>query len=192
MKLAWLVAVAACASSPPAPPSNPSPVAPAPAAPEPIAKPCAGPEYRQLDFWLGDWTVEVHARAKLGSDQWADAHATQHVTTTLKGCAVEENFASAPPVAFAGRSFSTFDAITKKWRQTWVDDSGGYLAFTGGPEGDGFALYGEPRDAGGVKFQMRMVWSKITHDSMRWEWQRSDDNWATNQVMIAGDYTRAH
>ena len=37
---------------------------------------------------------------------------------------------------------------------------------------------------------MRMVWSKITHDALRWEWQRSEDNWATNQVMIGIDYTR--
>jgi len=180
MKLACLVVVTACASSHPV-------SAPAPA----IAQACAGPEYRQLDFWVGDWTVAIHARAKPGVEQWQDTHGTQHITHTLQSCVIEENFSAEPPVQFAGRSFSTFDAIAKKWRQTWVDDSGGYLAFTGGPEADGFALYGEPRELAGVKFQMRMVWSKITHDALRWEWQRSEDNWATNQLMIGIDYTRA-
>jgi hypothetical protein len=183
MKLASLVVLAACASS------HPPPATPAPAA-EPIAKACEGAEFRQLDFWVGDWTVAIHARAKPGEDQWQDAPGTQHVTHTLKGCAIEENFTAEAPIAFAGRSFSTIDAIAKKWRQTWVDDSGGYLAFSGGPEGGGFVLYGEPRDLGGTKFQMRMVWSKITHDALRWEWQRSEDNWATNQLMIGIDYTR--
>ena len=182
LSFALLAGCAAPASHPVAPATPPAPA---------IAPPCAGPEYRQLDFWVGDWTVEVHARAKPGVEEWADAHATQHVHATLKGCAVEENFESAAPVAFAGRSFSTFDGFAKKWRQTWVDDSGGYLAFIGGPEGDGFTLYGEPRELAGKKFQMRMVWSKISHDALRWEWQRSDDDWATNQVMIAADYTRA-
>ncbi|MFT3698565.1 MAG: DUF1579 family protein [Kofleriaceae bacterium] len=178
MKLAALALVLAC--------THASPVA----APT-TAKACEGPEYRQLDFWVGDWTLNVHARSKPGVDEWRDTHGTQHITRTLQNCAIEENFSALPPIAFAGRSFSMFDAIAKRWRQTWVDDSGSYLAFTGGPEGDGFALYGEPRELGGKPFQMRMVWSKITPTSLRWEWQRSEDNWATTQVMIAIDYVRA-
>lgn len=181
MKLATFAVLAGCASSHPAP---------AAAKAEPITKACEGAERRQLDFWVGEWTVAIRARAKPGSDQWAETHGTQHITSTLKGCAIEENFTAEPPVQFAGRSFSTFDANVKKWRQTWVDDSGGYIALTGGPEGETFALYGEPREISGTKFQMRMVWSKITHDALRWEWQRSLDNWATNELMIGIDYTR--
>jgi hypothetical protein len=187
MKLAAVAVIAGCAASPAAPVA-PSP--PSSAAAEPIADPCKGAEYRQLDFWTGDWTLAVHARKQPGSEEWRDTTGIQHITRTLKGCAIEENFTAAPPIQFSGRSFSTYDAIAKKWRQTWVDDSGSYLAFTGGPEADGFALYGEPRDLGGKKFQMRMVWSKITHDALRWEWQRSEDSWATSTVMIAIDYAR--
>jgi hypothetical protein len=195
MKLLVLSTLAACASSPPpVAPANAVPVAAAPAAPPAvatIAKPCAGPEFRQLDFWIGDWNVKIHSRASPTSDQWADAPGTQHVTSILSGCAIEENFAAqGPPSPWAGRSFATFDGNTKKWRQTWVDDSGGYIPLDGGPEGSDFMLYGPPREVQGVKFQMRMVFENITHDALRWEWQRSEDGWKTNALMMAIDYTR--
>ena len=194
MKLLVLSLFAACASAP-TPPANvvPAPVANVPAAPpaaSTIAKPCAGPEFRQLDFWIGDWAVKIHARASPTSDQWSDAGGTQHVHSILSGCAIEENFSAEGAPAWAGRSFSTFDGITKKWRQTWVDDSGGYIPLDGGPEGTEFALYGPPREIQGLKFQMRMVWSHITADALRWEWQRSTDGWQTNTLMMAIDYTR--
>ena len=180
MKLLVIAALGACAT------------APKPAAdPVAIAKPCAGAEHRQLDFWIGDWNVAVHSRATPTSDQWSDQRGTQHVTPTLSGCAIEEHFTAAPPAPWAGRSFSAFDVLSHQWRQTWVDDSGGYLAFTGGPDGDAFTFVGEPRDLGGVKFQMRMVFSKISHDALHWEWQRSEDGWATHALLMAIDYTRA-
>jgi hypothetical protein len=31
----------------------------------------------------------------------------------------------------------------------------------------------------------------VTADTLRWEWQRSDDDWATAAPMIAIDYRRA-
>jgi len=41
------------------------------------------------------------------------------------------------------------------------------------------------------RFQMRMVFRDVTAETLRWEWQRSEDNWATNQLMFGIDYTRA-
>lgn len=180
-----LILMVACAKPPP-------PVAPS-APPVAIAKPCEGADHRQLDFWIGDWSVAVHSRATPTSDTWTDQRGTQHVTPTLSGCAIEEHFSADPPAPWSGRSFSAFDAITKKWRQTWVDDSGGYLVFVGGPdgpEGNDFTFVGEPRDFGGKPFQMRMVFSKITHDALHWEWQRTEDAWATHTLLMAIDYTR--
>ncbi len=179
-----IMMLAACAHS--KPPSTPAtPVA------EPIAKACSAAEYRQLDFWVGDWTVKVHARATPTSDRWADSVGTQHIHPVLSGCAVQENFSSEAPNQFAGKSFSTYAAPQKKWRQTWVDDGGGYIALTGNPEaGSAMTLYDESRMVEGKEIQMRMVYSAVTPTSLHWEWQRTDDNWATNAMMMAIDYTR--
>ena len=40
--------------------------------------------------------------------------------------------AEGPGQPWAGRSYSMWQPATGQWRQTWVDDSGSYLAFTGG------------------------------------------------------------
>jgi hypothetical protein len=176
-----LVACAACAARPAAPTATAS-------AP---SKSCAAPEFRQLDFWIGDWDVAVHARSSPTSDQWADARGHQHVEAILGGCAISEHFtAEGPPVPWSGASYSMWQPQQATWRQTWVDDSGGYIALHGGPERDGFVLYGEPRDAGGTQTQMRMVFSAVTPTSLHWEWQQTSDGWTTASPVMQIEYRR--
>jgi hypothetical protein len=147
---------------------------------------CATPANHQLDFWIGDWDIVVHARAKADAPL-VDAKGRQHVEAVLGGCAIAETFAAdGPGPAWAGRSYSSWQPQLAKWRQTWVDDSGGYIALTGGIENGVMTLYGEPS----ASFQMRMVYERVTPTSLHWEWQRSSDAWATTITMMAIDYTR--
>jgi hypothetical protein len=189
-----LLALGACAA-PAAPPRVPAPSHDAPAAAAAPAKPaasCAAPAYRQFDFWIGDWDLVVHARSSPTSDQWADAKGHQHVETILGGCAIAEHFAAeGPQQPWAGASYSSWQPQISQWRQTWVDDSGGYLLFKGQMENGAMSLYGEPRESAGKRVQMRMVFRDITADALRWEWQRSEDDWATAAPMITIDYKRA-
>jgi len=177
-----LLVLVACSHSPA--PSSPAPPSP------PVAS-CNSAEHRQLDFWLGDWNVVVHARAT-PEGPFADATGHQHVETVLGGCAIAEHFSAAgPQQPWAGKSYSSWQPNAGKWRQTWVDDSGGYLAFTGGVENGEMTLYGEPREVNGKAFQMRMVFKDVTPRALRWEWQRSEDGWKTSAVMMRIDYTRS-
>jgi len=155
-----------------------------PAAPPP-AQACASPEHRQLDFWIGDWDVTIKTQGQ-------EARGRQHVEAILAGCAISESFsAEGPQQPWAGRSYSSWQPALGKWRQTWVDDSGGYLAFTGGVEQGTMTLYGEPRTGkDGKAFQMRMVFLDVTAAALRWEWQRSYDDWKTHMVMMTIDYQR--
>jgi hypothetical protein len=175
----WMPLLVACHAATPA------------ASPSPPSKACAAPESRQLDFWVGDWDVTVHARNSPTSDTWGTAPGHQHVEAILGGCAIAETFAATGPgPAWAGRSYAMYQG--GKWKQTWVDDQGGYLLFTGGPEaGASMVLYGEPREQNGKTIQMRMVFHDVTATSLEWEWQRTDDAWATNVVMMKIDYKRS-
>ena len=161
------------------------PSAAQPAAPAPVAA-CNTAEHRQFDFWVGDW--DVHIRARAAPDKaWGEAKGLQHIESILGGCAIAEHFtADGPPTPWAGKSYSVWVPKLGKWRQTWVDDSGSYLALSGGVEAGVMTLYGEPRD----KIQMRMVFQNVTAKGMHWEWQRTDDNWATSLPMMTIDYTR--
>jgi hypothetical protein len=106
---------------------------------------------------------------------------------TLSGCAIEESFhGEGPGAPWAGRSFSTWVPAAHQWRQTWVDDSGSYLAFRGGREGDTFVLLGEPMP----DRQMRMVFSKITADSIYWSWERGTEGGTEWAPVMTIAYTR--
>jgi hypothetical protein len=184
-RIAFALLFAGCAHPHAAP--APAPVAVV----DPPSPACAAPEYRQFDFWDGDWDVTVHARASIDSDQWGDAKGTQHVDSLLGGCVTAEHFAAdGPGTPWRGLSYSSWQPQLGKWRQTWVDDSGGYLAFTGGLEDGAMTLYGEPRTVKGVSFQMRMRYSDVTADSLHWEWQRSDDGGQTWKPLMMIDYAR--
>lgn len=137
------------------------------------APPCEEPERRALDFWIGDFDLVVRARKGPGSQEWGEAHGVSQIRSVLNGCSIEENFhADGPRAPWAGRSFSTYVPSQRRWRQTWVDDSGSYLSFQGGAEGGDFVLYGEPFDAAGQHVQMRMAFRDVTRDALRWSWER--------------------
>jgi hypothetical protein len=181
-----ITVVLLCACSQPKPP----PRAPAPAAPTIVAA-CNTPEHRQFDFWIGDWDVRVRARTAPDKEDWGEAKGTQHIEALLGGCAIAEHFAAdGPPAPWAGKSYSAFQPKLGKWRQTWVDDQGSYIALTGGVEAGVMTLYGEPRTANDKTIQMRMVFQNVTKSSLHWEWQRTEDNWATSVAMMTIDYRR--
>ena len=179
--LVAVVTLAACAHA-----------APAAIAPAAAAAACVAPEFHQLDFWLGDWDVVVRARKSPDVDEWADARGTQHVEKLLGGCAVAETFtAEGPGPAWAGRSYSVWQPKLGKWRQTWVDDQGSYLAFEGGVEAGVMSLYGEPRTLpDGTPMQMRMTWLDVQPASLRWEWQRTTDGGKSWKAMMVIEYKR--
>jgi hypothetical protein len=176
-----VLCLCACAASAATPP----PAAPAAAAA------CASPEHRQLDFWIGQWDVRVRARASPASDQWGEGRGTQRIESILGGCAIAESFAAdGPQQPWAGRSYSSWQPQLGTWRQSWVDDSGGFIALTGGVERGEMTLYGEPRTVKDQTVQMRMVFQRVARDSLHWEWQRSTDQWATHTTMIEIEYQR--
>jgi len=153
-------------------------------------KSCDTPEHHQMDFWLGDWSVAVRSRVAPDKDEWATTTGSNHVTSILNGCAIEEHFTAQGaqgPGTWSGRSHSVWVAAENRWRQTWVDDSGGYLAFTGGMQGPDMVLVGEPGPSGRV---MRMVFTNIAHDRLAWRWEASTDGQRTWKPMMTIDYAR--
>jgi hypothetical protein len=170
----------AAAQTPPA-----KPVAPAPA---PQPKPCMGPEFHQLDFWLGDWDLTHRSRVARDKDEWQDGKATNSVRSILDGCAVEEHFADASQ-GYRGQSDSVYNPALHRWQQTWVDNQGEYLDFTGSFENGRMTLStpGKIGDKDGVK---RMVFHDIKADSFDWDWENSIDGGKTWVAMWKIHYAR--
>jgi len=143
---------------------------------------CAGQEYRQLDFWLGDWNA-----AWDGSPGTPAGRGSNHITKSYENCVIEERFDGRPGQHLMGHSVSIYFAPTKQWRQTWVDNEGGYIDLTGGPQPNGDFVLATPRRPSG-RFS-RMVFTDIRKDSFTWRWQSSTDGkaWADSWVIR---YTR--
>src|SRR5688572_19934824 len=75
--------------------------------------PCSGPQYKEFDFWLGDWDVRSAAGQVLGRNRITKRHG---------GCVILEEWESA--AGGSGSSFNVYDQPTKQWHQFWVDATG--------------------------------------------------------------------
>jgi hypothetical protein len=88
----------------------------------PPSPPCSAPEFRQFDFWLGDWDA-------FDADNPATPVARAKVTSILDGCVVHEDYQDT--TGSLGESFSIYDASRKVWHQTWVTNHGRLLIIEG-------------------------------------------------------------
>ncbi len=128
-----------------------------------------------FDFWLGDWKLSwLNADGSKGTGR-------NRVTKILDGAAIQEEFEAltgSPPPMLKGRSLSI--PINGLWRQSWVDNQGGYFTFTAQVDGDRRLFVSAPRPLrdGGTLLQ-RMIFHAITPQSFTWDWQSSTDGGQT-------------
>ena len=180
------LALAAAQATTPAPSSPAAQAQAATPAPAPAGPPCAGPEYRQLDFWVGEWDAEFtlpdgsigRAENRIARDEYGD-------------CVISEHFRQAGGGAnggdFIGASWSIYDRPTRSWRQMWVDNQGAMFDLKGGPitgQPHGFELVTiDPRGPG--RRIMRMIWENVTPAAFTWRWQaqQADGTWQDSWVI---------
>ena len=149
------------------------------------ANPCAAPQQRQFDFWVGSWTLTWP-----GEKPGETVHGTNRIVRILDGCVVQENFDGGSDMHLRGTSVTTFDARSGKWKQTWVDNEGGYLDFVGEWKDGQMILAREGVRPDGAKILQRMVWKNIRQDELDWSWEASDNGGKTWQVRWPIHYRR--
>jgi len=86
------------------------------------AAPCEDAEFKQFDFWLGDWDVSSAADGT--------QRGSSHISREMGGCVIWENWTSAGSPYF-GKSYNTWNPNLKRWEQYWVDTSAGVMFFHG-------------------------------------------------------------
>lgn len=149
-----------------------------PAAAQEPASPCASPEHRQFDFWLGTWDVFAREQ-RVG---------TNTIDTIHGGCVVRERYDTAPR-PYAGSSYNIFDAARGVWHQTWVDTGGLLLTLEGGVVDGSMVLEGTTTTPEGPQ-RNRITWTPIAPDSVRQHWERWSDSTATWVTVFDGLYVR--
>jgi hypothetical protein len=150
--------------------------------PEPA---CTATEYRQFDFWLGEWEVRG-PKGKLAG--------TNRITSAENGCALEEQWTGATGVT--GRSINAYRPWTKTWHQTWVGSDGLVLLLEGRFESGRMVLEGSSPASAGPNFSSstvrnRITWSRLEGGRVRQLWEQSSDGGTTWTVTFDGTYSRA-
>jgi hypothetical protein len=151
------------------------------------ANPCAASQQRQFDFWVGDWKLSWP-----GDKPGDTVHGTNRIVRILDGCVVQENFDGGSDMHLRGTSVTSLDTRSGKWKQTWVDNQGGYLDFVGEWKDGQMILSREGVRPDGAPILQRMVWKNIGRNELDWSWEASEDGGKTWQVRWPIHYTRAH
>ena len=146
--------------------------------------PCAEPQQKQFDFWVGEWelTWPDSSPSKIG-------HGTNSIKRTLDGCVVQESFSGGESMHLRGTSVSVFDTNSGHWKQTWVDNEGGYLDFIGDFK-NGHMILQRETIRNGAKILQRMVWKNISSNEIDRSWEASSDGGKTWQVNWPIHYKR--
>jgi hypothetical protein len=150
-----------------------------PGASTPAPKPCATPEHRQFDFWLGDWDVTRPDGKTAGHNR---------ISLILGGCALREEWTGAGGTT--GTSLNMYDGGSRKWRQTWVDDGGTVLLLTGEFKDGKMVLEGEIPAGGGKTSRQRITWTPLASGRVRQLWDSSSDGGKTWKVEFDGTYAK--
>jgi len=147
------------------------------------AAPCEDAEFRQFDFWIGDWDVASAAdNVQRGSS---------HISKEMNGCVVWENWTSAGNPYF-GKSYNTWNPNLKRWEQYWVDSSAGVMFFHGGLKDNVMDYWTDDvAQATGGKLLRHLQFFNLGPDKVRQFSQGSTDGGATWHTEYDFIYTRA-
>lgn len=141
--------------------------------------PCGSAEYRQFDFWIGDWDVLLPDGKPAGTNQ---------IRRILDGCVIQESWRGAG--GSSGTSYNVYDRTRRRWHQTWVDDRGSLLQLDGEFSKPRMTLRGETLDSSGVKQLQRITWQPTGPAQVRQLWESSRDGGKTWAVIFDGRYHR--
>lgn len=138
--------------------------------------PCkASSEFRQFDFWIGEWDVKNPQGVPSG---------TSSVQLILGQCIIFENWTGGSGTN--GKSFNIYDANDKKWHQTWVDDKGTFTHYIGGLINGEMVVTAET-SVSGKPTLAKMTFTKMPNGDVRQHGENSTDGgktWATSFDLI--------
>lgn len=135
---------------------------------------CCTPEYRQFDFWVGNWTVTDSTGKILGSNL---VHQIQD------GCALQENWTSK---GMTGTSYNFYNSTDQKWRQIWIDNKGGSLELKGKFEDGKMVLKSELLSGEKVDYYYNEIeWILNSDGTVTQTWNiKSKENKLLNTVFV--------
>jgi hypothetical protein len=137
------------------------------------------PQYRQFDFWVGEWDVYGKGGALSGHS---------HVDLILGNCVISENWTDM--AGGEGKSYNKYNAPLKRWEQYWVDQYGATTFYVGNLEGPNMVYLADGFNPSGKPQKQRMTFFPLGPDKVRQFGESSDDEGKTWKVSFDLTYVR--
>ncbi len=119
------------------------------------AHPCEGTDFRNFDFWVGEWDVTAAGQPA----------GTSSVQRILNNCVILENYSGQS--GYAGKSFNSYDPDKKEWRQYWIDNSAGVVEFHGHYADNQLVYQADSKNPDGTMAHRKMTFVKLPDGRVR-------------------------
>ncbi len=149
-------------------------------------RPCVyQPEYRALDFWVGEWDVRPRGAAE------GTRPSRSRIELIEDQCVVYEAYSN--PAGYSGRSFNAYQPEAKRWEQFWVDNKGARHHYVGEARDGNLYYEADGVRAGGPSSppaKVRMTFFNQGQDQVRQLGEQSTDGGRTWSVTYDLVYRR--
>ncbi|TWI00359.1 hypothetical protein IP90_02905 [Luteimonas cucumeris] len=162
---------------------------------QPAALPALSDAPGDFDFLAGRWNVR-HRRLRqrlVGSDAWDVFDGTLHNWPVLGGHGnVGDNVMAFPAGTVRGMGIRSYDPASRQWLSWWLDgrEPSRIAAPLRGGFADGVGTFTGDDMVGGKPVRARVLWSRITPSSARWEQAASADGGATWETNWVSEFER--
>lgn len=141
---------------------------------------CCSDEYKQFDFWIGDWVVYTNAEM-VGFNK---------ITKIESDCILRENWKSVVS-SHTGSSYSYYDRNLKKWKHVWMGSDGLSVEVAGTFKDRKMSMIGqEYRDEKGNRVINKITWYVNPDGTVRQVWEQSKDGGQAFAILFDGLYRK--
>ena len=142
-------------------------------------KACTQSEFRQFDFWIGDWEV---------SDQTGKLAGHNTITAEQGGCVIIERWTGASGTG--GMSMNYYEPRSGHWKQNWVSPNL-ILEMSGGMQGNSLIMEGPMQYIGKDQTTLlRGTWTPLPDGRVRQHFVESKDEGKTWEEWFDGYYKK--
>ncbi len=145
-----------------------------------LKNPCSSKEYKQFDFWIGNWNVYDGKGKLIG---------VNNIVKMPNACTIQENWTSKTSKN-RGTSYNYYNNKDNSWNQVWIDNSGFSLILKGKFDNEKMILQSDVIKSKKVSYRNQIIWKKKKDNSVVQIWNYINDEGKVIKEVFKGVYKK--